>query len=150
MGEGLTSGARRGAGQGCSSLRAQTAMALRQEPQRKSEAGDVSQSTRFLQASGGIKRTARRGLCPRGPWETRSGGEERNTKRCSLPPRGNTEEQIISLWFFCKIKEGPLAASGKYFPNPFVQQFLCRRALPAPQVSRAVAGERPAAGAGEV
>lgn len=48
------------------------------------------------------------------------------------------------------MKDGPLVASGKYFPTPFVQQFLCRRALPAPQAFGVAAGERPAAGAREV
>lgn len=99
-GEGLTSGARRGAGQGCGCLRAQTTVALHQETQSRSEVGDVLQSVHLLQGSGGMKRAARSGLCPRGPWETRSGGEERNkSQEAQLATRGNAEEQIISSFF---------------------------------------------------
>lgn len=77
-GEGLTLGARRGAGQGCGCLRAQTAVAFQQETRSRSKVEDVLQSAHLLQASGGIKHAARSGLCPHGPWETQSGGEERN------------------------------------------------------------------------
>lgn len=54
------------------------------------------------------------------------GRAEINRNRHSLPSRGNTEQQIISLrlFFFCKTKDHPLTVSGKYFPKPFVQQFF--------------------------
>lgn len=77
------------------------------------------------------------------------GRKEINPKRRSLPS-GEMQRSKLLARFFCKMKDGPLAASGKYFPTPFVQQFLCRRALPAPQAFGLAAGERPAAGAREV
>lgn len=88
---------------------------------------------RLLQPSGGgIKHAARRGLCTHGPWETRSGGEERNKfQEEQLAITGKRRRANYLLGVFLQDERWAISCLWKILSKPFCAAVSLQKGSPS-------------------